>query len=166
VSAFDVHNPDITDACIERFENISPEAFHKKTLETFKPAAIIFPDAGAQKRYEHEEALKGLPVIVFEKVREQRTGAITGHRIASGSGIYSDAHRALIVDDLCDGGATFVSIAKTLQGEQFRDASTYELGLVVSHGLFSKGKEVLTEAGIKSIFTTNSLPRNADGFAV
>lgn len=38
--------------------------------------------------------------------------------------------------------------------------------LAVSHGIFSKGKGCLYNAGISNIYTTNSLLRNPEGFKV
>lgn len=53
-----------------------------------------------------------------------------------------------IVDDICDGGRTFIEAAKLLQRLEPK-----EIHLYVSHGIFSKGLKVLTEAGISKIFT-------------
>ena len=40
-----------------------------------------------------------------------------------------------------------------------------KLDLFVTHGIFSKGREVLEKAGFK-LHTTNSLPRNTEGIPV
>ena len=52
------------------------------------------------------------------------------------------------MDDICDGGATF-----TLLGYALQAMGVTEIHLYVSHGLFTKGTQVLREAGIKRIFT-------------
>jgi len=54
----------------------------------------------------------------------------------------------MIVDDICDGGATFILLAKELYA-----AGAKEVNLFVTHGIFSKGLIPLYEAGIKRIFT-------------
>lgn len=57
----------------------------------------------------------------------------------------------LIVDDLCDGGATFISIAEYLM-EHFPDRKRH---LYVCHGLFTKGVDHVA-AHYDKIITTNS----------
>lgn len=57
----------------------------------------------------------------------------------------------LIMDDLCDGGATFIAIAKWLD-EHFSDRHRY---LYVIHGLFTKGIDELLDHYDK-IYVTNS----------
>ena len=54
----------------------------------------------------------------------------------------------LIVDDLCDGGMTFIKSA-----ERLYELEAKEVHLYVSHGIFSKGLKPLTDSGIKRIFT-------------
>jgi ribose-phosphate pyrophosphokinase len=55
------------------------------------------------------------------------------------------------VDDLCDGGATFIGAAKCL-----RDAGAKFVGLVVPHGIFSRGVSHVLDNGIDHIHTSNS----------
>lgn len=57
----------------------------------------------------------------------------------------------LIVDDLCDGGGTFMVEAEFLRGK----GVTNDLCLFVAHGLFSKGCEVLYDF-FKKVYTTDS----------
>ena len=52
-----------------------------------------------------------------------------------------------MVDDLCDGGATFILLAKELLSKGAK-----EVHLFVSHGIFSRGLGVLFDAGIKRVF--------------
>ena len=56
----------------------------------------------------------------------------------------------LIVDDICDGGGTFLGMAKALKAKH---AGT--LYLAVSHGIFSKNLKALKQT-FKAIYTTNS----------
>ena len=49
--------------------------------------------------------------------------------------------RFIILDDICDGGRTFIELAKELRkvyGECY-------IALVVTHGIFSKGLDVILE---------------------
>lgn len=58
---------------------------------------------------------------------------------------------AVIVDDLCDGGATFIECAKILKKKGIE-----RIILLVSHGLFTKGVSHLLDNGIDFIITTDS----------
>jgi ribose-phosphate pyrophosphokinase len=55
----------------------------------------------------------------------------------------------LIVDDICDGGGTFIGLAAELKNK-----NAGKLYLAVSHGIFSKGFDSLK--CFDKIFTTNS----------
>jgi len=59
----------------------------------------------------------------------------------------------IIIDDICDGGATFINIAKHFR-ENYGDLKG-KIYLIVTHGIFSKGT---TELGqyFDGIYTTNS----------
>jgi len=69
---------------------------------------------------------------------------------------YYDAHPIVIVDDLCDGGATFIAEAKYLR----ENGVTNPLHLFVAHGLFTKGVEPLL-GHFEKIICTNSYSRLA-----
>jgi len=159
VTAVDVHNPDVTKGLINNFKNIPVDNLHEDLVDKLQPDFLVFPDAGARERYIYA---KWRPHIVFEKERNQETGQITGHRLVPELSATTDlgGKKLLIVDDICDGGATFLSIAKAVQVH--KDCT---LDLFVTHGLFSKGRGILEKAGIR-LHTTNSLPRNTDGIPV
>ena len=102
---------------------------------------IFYPDEGALFKYS--------PMLSFEsiwgkKVRDQATGNILSYEIV---GDPKDKV-ILIVDDICDGGATFINAATLLY-----EKGAKEVHLYVSHGIFSKGTRILRDAGIKRIFT-------------
>ena len=158
VTSVDAHNPDVTKKLIHEFVNIKPETLHNRLIEAVKPDVIVFPDAGAAQRYKTK-----LPKIICSKVRDQKTGAITGHDIYENA--YVDLNpgtKLLIVDDICDGGATFISVAKMLHHQE----KNLLVDLFVTHGIFSKGREHLLTNGINAVYTTNSLLKNKDGFEV
>lgn len=155
VTSVDVHNPDTTRLVITNFRNIEVHDIHETLITALRPDLVVFPDSGAGFRYTY---LRKHPYIVFEKDRDQATGTIRGHKLTGYGNPEKlvDGANLLIIDDLCDGGATFLSIAKSVEVR----AKNVKLHLFVTHGLFSKGKEILTDAGFK-LYTTNSLPRNA-----
>lgn len=60
----------------------------------------------------------------------------------------------LIVDDICDGGATFIELAKII-----KPMNPSSLTLFVTHGIFRNGTDSLYEAGFDRVITTDSLPQ-------
>lgn len=110
-------------------------------------ALLISPDAGANKKISLvAKALGKESFIRADKVRNTQTGEIS-HTQVYGRVQNQDC---LIVDDICDGGATFIALAKALK---FIDAK--RVGLFVTHGIFSKGKQHLLDNGIDDIFVVN-----------
>jgi ribose-phosphate pyrophosphokinase len=104
---------------------------------------LIYPDEGATVRY--RQGLPNYPYVLCEKTRDHLTGDINGVIVRKSA--LTGYHRPLIVDDICDGGRTFIEVAKQVA------PICPELSLYVTHGIFSKGLAPLREAGIKRIFT-------------
>lgn len=105
---------------------------------------ILVPDAGAVKKITSYKL--DLPLFFAEKVREPKTGKILHTEIFSDV----DGKNAVILDDICDGGKTFVELAK-----EFRKKGGKKLYLAVTHGIFSKGFAELGEH-LNGIYVTNS----------
>ena len=61
------------------------------------------------------------------------------------------AFPAIIIDDICDGGGTFVGIADKV--------GRAPLGMYITHGIFSQGFDALRER-FEHIYTTNSLKKS------
>lgn len=99
---------------------------------------LVSPDAGALKKIYKLAQRVNLPVIEAMKVRDVATGAITHTRVDVST--RPDGPVTLyVVDDIIDGGRTFVELAAVL-----REAyEIEELVLFATHGIFSKGLEVL-----------------------
>lgn len=143
ITVFDIHNPTI---CVTRnIINITPEKFIVKSLIDSRADLICYPDSGAAKRYGELQDF-----IVAEKERDQLTGRILGHKLLE-SKHNLEGKNVLVVDDLCDGGATFKSVAKMLS-----DQGVTNVDLYVSHGVFSQGIPVIKASGIRNIYTTDS----------
>ena len=67
----------------------------------------------------------------------------------------------IIVDDICDGGRTFIELAKAIHGSR----PTAEVYLVVTHGIFSNGLYELSKE-ITKIYSTNSVKEiEADSYS-
>ena len=154
VTSFDVHS-DAASKLINQFVNVKPDEFQYQAYNKFKADVIFYPDAGAAKRYSRGNHLYGA------KIRNQTSGEITGYNIMNVNKLNIEGKRVLIVDDLADGGATFIEAAKELT-----KLGVSDLGLCVSHGLFSKGYEALRSAGISEFYTTNSIMKNKEEYNV
>lgn len=111
---------------------------------------LVAPDFGATKKIEKVSNKFKLPVIQGFKTRNTSTGEL------SGFGYYGDVtgKDLLIVDDICDGGGTFLGLAKELYKG---GASSVEL--CVTHGIFSNGVDFLIDNGINKLYTTDSIPQ-------
>lgn len=147
---------------VEVYDQHSHMHFHSESAEKFHNAVInhdfiCFPDKGARTRYPH---LMNHSYVYCEKIRNQSTGEIIALNLET-QGQNLLGKKVIIVDDLCDGGKTFTEVAKKL-----KEKEVGQIDLAVSHGIFSKGKEVLHRSGIQEIFTTNSLIQNPDSFKV
>lgn len=108
---------------------------------------IICPDKGAQKKvFQYKEWNPNFTgeVVYCEKQRELSTGKLTLKVVDPEICKNRDC---IIIDDICDGGATFLAMA-----EQIEPAY---LTLMVTHGIFSKGYEKLLEE-FNSIITSDS----------
>lgn len=93
---------------------------------------LVCPDAGAMKKINKlAMVVQSLPVIECSKIRSVITGEITGVKVNC-----DDLHGndCVIVDDICDGGKTFIEIAKVL-----KDKNAGKVILMVTHGFFTKG---------------------------
>ena len=126
-----------------------------KTADT-----IVLPDLGMGKRWfntiAHDlyyfEHLKDKNVVIADKKRDMQTGKLSGFRIIEGK----PHGTCVILDDLCDGGGTFIGLAKVLR----ESPEVTSVNLAVAHGIFSKG---LSLDGIDEIWTTNSYQNFSHG---
>lgn len=92
---------------------------------------LIAPDKGAaDKAKGHKQAKEGVPVVFLSKTR------------IDGKVVYEDftstelSGKVCVVDDLCDGGATFVALGEMLRRLH---PDITELNLSVTHGCFTQG---------------------------
>lgn len=109
---------------------------------------LVCPDAGALKKTEKYSRYFSLPMVLCTKHRDMKTGKLSGFRV------HDDVWGkfCFIVDDICDGGGTFVAEAKLL-----REAGASTVVLYTTHGIYSKG---LPLDGIDYVYTTDSYPRS------
>lgn len=106
---------------------------------------LISPDAGALKKiYKLAALVKTDGVIECSKIRDPKDGKVTGVQVYADDLNYQDCY---IVDDICDGGRTFIEIAKKLKHRKVG-----KIVLMVTHGFFSKGLNVF-DGLIDEIYT-------------
>lgn len=120
---------------------------HECVMPSIEYTAIVSPDAGAEKRAGAVARRMRLPLLHGWKTRDVETGAISGFGLEP-----SDVTgRVLVVDDICDGGGTFVGLAEVLH-KRFLKADLY-----VTHGIFSQGTQRLL-GHYMNIYCTDSVP--------
>ncbi len=147
VFVFDSHS-EVTPALLNNSSVIPNYTFIKEVLNRIgENVKLISPDGGALKKiYKVSEFLGGIDVVECSKSRDVKTGKLSGFKVFEEDLQGMDC---LIVDDICDGGGTFVGLA-----EELKKKNAGKLYLAVSHGIFNKGFEVLN--CFDGIFTTNS----------
>ena len=151
VTVYEPHS-DVTMALIDRLtvvqetKNLAEKVL--KELED-KKVYIVYPDAGAAKRY--SKLIKWDKVLTANKERDFVTGRIKSLDI---NGNISDSNfTAVIVDDLCSKGGTF-----SLTAEKLRDIGAKDIYLVVTHceNTIFEGT-ILKDDLIKKVYTTDSI---------
>jgi ribose-phosphate pyrophosphokinase len=147
VFVFDAHS-EVTPALVNNCEVIPNHTFIEAVVKAIgNDVKLISPDGGALKKiYKVSEFLGGVEVVECSKNRDVKTGRLSGFKVYNDDLQGADC---LIVDDICDGGGTFVGLA-----EELKNKNAGKLYLAVSHGIFNKGFAVLD--CFEKIFTTNS----------
>lgn len=121
-----------------------------KLAELLPGVVLVSPDAGANKKVMAFAKSYGYKDVVrADKTRDTLTGQITGTAVYSQ---HVGNRDFLILDDICDGGRTFVELAKEL-----RKLTTGQIFLYVSHGIFSQGFTEL-EKYFYGIYVANLAP--------
>ncbi len=153
ISIFDPHS-DVTPAVLDNCQVFSNHSFITEVLSLLpKEPLLVSPDAGASKKiFSLAAHLKLTDVLECGKKRDVSTGALSGFKVPASD---LDGKPCLIVDDICDGGGTFIGL-----GNELKKRNAGKLYLAVSHGIFSNGLDELSKV-YEQIFTTDSI-RNLD----
>ena len=120
---------------------------------------VCAPDKGSSTKVKKVSDLISTPLIQGLKTRNPETGALSGFDIIKPE---DDIRKSsvIIVDDICDGGGTFIGLAEKLR----KSYGVKNIGLLVSHGIFSKGTDIFKDADIK-LFCINDLKGNYTSIA-
>ena len=183
VTILDPHS-DVLEACINNFEkedNIDlvsfalvdyflSKGFETWSAENFENVRFISPDAGALKKVFHvAEAVKYRnEVIIASKHRNLETGKIDYTNVPMS--VHDADKDVFIIDDICDGGRTFIEIAKAVDEVRKLSSSVKREHygknyLIVTHGIFSFGFDFLVQH-FDGIYCTNSVKDVRDGTIV
>ena len=147
IQIYDPHS-EVTPAVLERCQAVTNHQFIEQVLQDLSVDCLVSPDGGALKKiYKLSTYLGGKTVVEGSKIRDVRTGKLSGFQVFSEPLNGADC---LVVDDICDGGGTFIGLAQSLKAK-----GAGNLYLAVSHGIFRQGVEALSEH-FERIYTTNS----------
>lgn len=161
VTIFDPHS-DVSTALIDRVQalnnyNFVEFAFRKITglagdqiYYATSDICLVSPDLGAYKKIvklaDKLDFVDKKNIITNIKIRDTDNGKIIKSELIGNV----KNKICFIVDDIIDGGATFLQLAKDL-----KEGGALSVHLIVSHGIFSKGYDKLFD-DIDSIYTTDS----------
>lgn len=159
VTVLDPHS-DVLEACLNNFEKIDNTGLVNFALkdiykgERSDDFILISPDAGALKKvYNVAEKIRYTKdLIIASKHRDLKTAKITHTEVP---GLAQTKEKEfIIIDDLCDGGRTFIELSKEIMKVKTKTQS--KIYLIVTHGIFSAG---FLELGkyFDRIYTTNSI---------
>lgn len=151
VSIFDPHS-DVSVAVIDNCSGITNTKLVNRSLKHFKEnynnesVTLVSPDAGALKKVAKvAEKLHINDVVACSKSRNLSDGKLSSFKVNANT---LEGKTCFIVDDICDGGGTFVGVAKELKNK-----GAAKVILIVSHGIFSKGFII---ENIDYVYSTNS----------
>lgn len=151
----DIHSSPPPTAYFYDIENLIPNDRIRDVLRESDSDLVCFPDKGAANRgYQYDEEWLGAPVVL-DKDRDQVTGEIRGLKFATKFNPTLTGYKICILDDLTDGGGTFIAAAKLLKAQ-----GASKVFLYTTHGIYSKGTQILFENGLDRIFNYTSEIKN------
>lgn len=149
VVVWDAHS-DVALALIDRSRSV-PVVNLMTSYFDWDHLVLVAPDAGSIKKVATLSKTVGAPFVRADKSRDPKTMEITG------TVVYSDhigQKDFLIVDDICDGGRTFIALAAAL-----RPLTSGKILLYITHGIFSYGTGVF-DGIIDEVYVANSFVEN------
>lgn len=132
----------VTPALIDNCAIIESEYYVRQIIGDSQNFVLVAPDAGAAKKVESIGKNLDVPVIYATKSRNQKSGDISNIRIDLND-VDVCGKTLLVVDDIIDGGRTFIELAKALaNNDKTKNCVRY---LFATHGIFSYGTEGLLD---------------------
>jgi ribose-phosphate pyrophosphokinase len=153
VTIFEPHS-EVSAALLDRVKvvdmsQILAERLLKELDNGEEDICLVYPDAGAAKRYGKKISCGN--ILIANKERDFETGRIK--KLQMLGDMEGKSFKAVIVDDLCSKGGTF-----KLTASKLKEMGATEIYLVVTHceNTIFQG-ELLTGNLITRIYTTNSI---------
>jgi ribose-phosphate pyrophosphokinase len=149
-------------------ESVSPAKYiekylHKIGIISLDKVVLIAPDKGAHEKTQRYCSALGVDkAIQCGKTRSPIDGSLMGFFVDSDFSVSKERLNKegvtdlVIVDDICDGAGTFLGVADTIR-KTYGDV--YKLHLWTTHGIYSKGLEIIAEK-FDTIGSTNSFIHN------
>lgn len=163
VTVIDVHS-DVAGGCINNLEIIDNSELVKffidhmveKNNGSYPIPKLISPDGGSLKKIYKlcEKIGVKSEVIVCSKYRD--TDGKLSKTNVPGLNTEPGQKEFVIIDDICDGGRTFIEIAKVILQDLPKSVYNTKIHLIVTHGIFSSGYDELSKY-FDTIFCTNSV---------
>jgi ribose-phosphate pyrophosphokinase len=151
VTVVDPHS-DVTPALLRRAQVVTAADVLQHALRMHAKApnwdVVISPDAGAEKRASQVAKMLGVPLVHAWKTRDIVTGSIAGFGCEPFP--FTPTGVGLVVDDLCDGGGTFLGLVEKLPRTMVYD-------LYTTHGLYTHGTQTLRQRFRRLISTDSTL---------
>lgn len=114
------------------------------------PCNIALPDRGSLDRtFDLIRDWNERGIIVCSKVRDPKTNKLSGFKVENTMD-YVEGHPIYLIDDLCDGGGTFLGLA-----EKLRELNPKSLNLMITHSIQSEGLVKVSNV-YDRVYTTNS----------
>lgn len=144
VTTLDPHS-DVMGALINNISIMDQTSIFRRVHHNWSNTHIVAPDAGAYKKSSaFAKSVGAAGIIVCNKERDLSTGRITSLSMSADvTGL-----NLFVLDDICDGGRTFIELAKLTKAAN-------KVELAVTHGLFTKGVEVVANEFAR-VYTTDS----------
>lgn len=147
VHTVDAHSHEFHGICGENYldyEDIFPTDHIRFAVSDSGSDMGCYPDKGAMQRYGHGVCL---PSVSCRKVRDQGSGVILSIELDV-NGLSVVGKNVLIIDDIIDGGRTFMETAKLL-----KSSGAIKVCLYGTHAICSKGVDILHDSGIEAIYS-------------
>ena len=144
IETWDIHSITSTDTPII---NIPRMQQYLTTYSFPDNSVLLAPDEGSISRVAAISTATGLPYVRATKNRDYATGQLLSNSIPA---VLGDYDHIFVIDDICDGGGTFLLLADSVR----KQGISSDLHLFVTHGIFSKGKSDL-ESRYSTVFALN-----------
>lgn len=142
---------DVTHPCYPSlFQEVRMEGLVSDNIIDPNTTILVAPDEGAYNRMKDDPEYNHFSIIHCNKVRNKDTGIIEKVEIINLDHHDVSEFTLLVIDDLSDGGGTFLAIAPEL-----KKLNPKCLGIAVTHNIQLRGLKALSET-YDFVATTNS----------